>query len=85
MLRLALIGYGNVGRELGRLLYERRAEYPFLVTGVHTARHGTAMCEKGVAPEPVFGPAASHHPLARRRPRQRLTYWQYRPRGRRGE
>jgi homoserine dehydrogenase len=57
--KLALIGYGNVGRDLARLLHERRAEYPFLITGIHTARHGTVTCAKGVAMEPVFGPAAS--------------------------
>src|SRR5438045_2027947 len=57
-LKLALIGYGNVGRELGRLLDERRTAYPFLITGIHTARHGTAVCEKGLAMEPAFGPAA---------------------------
>jgi homoserine dehydrogenase len=58
-LKLALIGFGNVGRELARLLDERRADYPFLVTGIHTARHGTAVSESGLAPEPEFGPAAA--------------------------
>ena len=57
-LKLALIGFGNVGRELARLLHERRAAYPFLVTGIHTARHGTAFCETGLTPDPAFGPAA---------------------------
>jgi homoserine dehydrogenase len=57
-LKLALIGYGNVGRELARLLHERRAEYPFLITGIHTARHGTAVAETGLPLEPAFGHAA---------------------------
>jgi homoserine dehydrogenase len=57
-LKLALIGFGNVGRELARLLDERRAAYPFVVTGIHTAHHGTAISESGLAPNPAFGPAA---------------------------
>lgn len=58
-MRIALIGYGNVGRDLARLLHERRARYPFLITGIHTARHGTAVSEKGVGLKPEFGPAAA--------------------------
>src|SRR5438094_486808 len=58
-LKLALIGYCNVGRELARLLQERRAAYPFLITGVHTARHGTAVSGTGIGLEPAFGPAAA--------------------------
>lgn len=38
-MKLALIGFGNVGRALARLL--ERTESPFRVVGVHT-RHGTA-------------------------------------------
>jgi homoserine dehydrogenase len=57
-LKLALIGFGNVGRELARLIHERRAEYPFSITGIHTARHGTAVCEDGLGLEPAFGPPA---------------------------
>jgi homoserine dehydrogenase len=41
-LKLALIGFGNVGRALARLLERKRAEFPFTVTGIHTLRHGTA-------------------------------------------
>jgi homoserine dehydrogenase len=58
-LKLALIGYGNVGRALGRLLERERAEFPFLVTGIHTARHGSALGPSGLSSEPRFGPAAS--------------------------
>ncbi len=55
---LALIGYGNVGRAFARLLEKKRASYPFRITGIHTARHGTAISERGLAIEPEFGPAA---------------------------
>ncbi len=57
-MKIALIGFGNVGRALGELLWERRAEYPFCITGIHTARHGTAVCADGVGPAPVFGARA---------------------------
>src|SRR5579871_390987 len=40
-MKLAIIGYGNVGRALARLLKQKRREFPFTVTGVHTLRHGT--------------------------------------------
>jgi len=56
--RLALIGYGNVARALARLLRKQHARFPFRITGVHTARHGTAISARGVPPDPVFGPAA---------------------------
>jgi homoserine dehydrogenase len=56
---LALIGYGNVGRAFARLLEKKRASYPFRIVGVHTARHGTALSDKGLAIEPEFGPAAA--------------------------
>jgi homoserine dehydrogenase len=55
--RLALIGYGNVARALARLLRQQHAKSPFRITGIHTARHGTAISARGVALEPVFGPA----------------------------
>ena len=57
MTRLALIGYGNVARALARLL-DRQRQYPFRITGIHTARHGTAVSQKGLRADPVFGPAA---------------------------
>jgi homoserine dehydrogenase len=55
-LKLALIGYGNVGRALTRLLRAKRREFPFSVTGIHTLRHGTAVDPKGLGLEPAFGP-----------------------------
>jgi homoserine dehydrogenase len=56
---VALIGFGNVGRALAKLLHERRDEYPFRITGIHTARHGTAIRQEGLPPRPEFGPAAA--------------------------
>jgi homoserine dehydrogenase len=57
-LRLALIGYGNVGRALAALLRRKRSEFPFNVSGIHTARHGTAIDPHGLPLAPRFGPAA---------------------------
>jgi homoserine dehydrogenase len=56
--KLALIGYGNVGRALARLLARKRREFPFTITGIHTLRHGTAVAPEGLADEPVLGPPA---------------------------
>lgn len=58
-MKLALIGYGNVGRALARLLARKRREFPFTITGIHTLRHGTAIAPEGLAEEPVFGPPAA--------------------------
>ena len=58
-MKLALIGFGNVGRAFARLLEAKRSAYPFRVTAIHTARHGTAYSEKRLGPEPEFGPAAA--------------------------
>ncbi len=57
-LKLALIGYGHVGRALAALLRRRRRSFPFLITGIHT-RHGTAIDCGGLALEPAFGPPAA--------------------------
>jgi homoserine dehydrogenase len=57
-LKLALIGYGNVGRALLPLLRKKRKQYPFRVTGIHTLRHGTAIDPAGIAGTPNFGPRA---------------------------
>jgi homoserine dehydrogenase len=60
--RVALIGYGNVGKAFARLLHSRRNTYPFRIVGIHTARHGSAYSDKGLGLEPDFGqPAASVH------------------------
>jgi homoserine dehydrogenase len=57
-LRLALIGYGNVGRALATLIRRKRREFPFLITGIHTLRHGTAADPNGLPEGPPFGPRA---------------------------
>ena len=49
-MKLALIGYGNVGRALARLLRLKRRQFPFTITGIHTLRHGTAV-DAGGLPE----------------------------------
>jgi homoserine dehydrogenase len=57
-LKLALIGYGNVARALARLIGNKRREFAFTITGIHTLRHGTAVDPDGLAAEPEFGPRA---------------------------
>jgi len=59
-LRLALIGYGNVGRAFARLLERKRSVYPNRIVAIHTARHGTAYDPKGLPLEPQFGPPAAN-------------------------
>ena len=58
-MKLALIGYGNVGRALAALIRRKRSEFPFQILGIHTARHGTAVDPRGLGREPRFGPAAA--------------------------
>jgi len=58
-LKLALIGYGHAGHALVRLLRQKRREFPFVVTGIHTLRHGTAVAPKGLPEDPPFGPRAA--------------------------
>jgi len=53
-LRIALIGYGHVGRAFARLLKQKRAAFPFRIVGIHTARHGTAYDDAGLPLEPAF-------------------------------
>ena len=57
-MKLALIGYGRVGRALARLLRRQRRS-PFTITGIHTLRHGTAIHAKGLGEDPLFGPRAA--------------------------
>lgn len=57
-MNLALIGYGNVARALMRLLHEKRREFPFTITGIHTLRHGTAIDPAGLTSAPPFGARA---------------------------
>jgi homoserine dehydrogenase len=58
-LKLALIGYGNVGRVLAKMLEAKREEFPFTITGIHTLRHGTAVDAAGVKDAEAFGPRAA--------------------------
>ena len=55
-LRLALIGYGNVGKAFARLLDARRSAFPFRITAITTAHHGAAFDVRGLPPEFSFGP-----------------------------
>lgn len=57
-MRIALIGYGNVGKAFARLLNQQKARFPFRIAGIQTASHGTAYDRKGLAIQPVWGPAA---------------------------
>ena len=58
-MKLALIGYGNVGKALARLLASERKSYPFRIAAIHTARHGTAYSPDGLPQDPAFGPPAA--------------------------
>lgn len=62
-MKLAIVGWGSVGRALGRLLKSKRREYPFRITGIHTLRHGTAADPEGLPWNRVesaeFGPRAA--------------------------
>ena len=57
-MKLAFIGYGNVGRALARLVRKMRRDFPFTITGIHTLRHGTAADPAGLPADPVFGTGA---------------------------
>jgi len=54
-LKLALFGYGNVGRAFARLLASQRKTYPFRIIAIQTLRHGTAFDQRGLPVEPRFG------------------------------
>ncbi len=58
-MKLAIIGYGNVGRALARLLRQKRRDFPFTITGIHTLRHGTAVDAAGLPEDPPFGSRAA--------------------------
>lgn len=55
-LRLALLGYGNVGRAFARLLERKRAAFPFRIVGIRTGRRGSAHDGRGLPLDPAFGP-----------------------------
>jgi homoserine dehydrogenase len=58
-LNLALIGYGNVGRAFAALVAREQARFPFRITAIHTARHGTAYGDRLPVNDPPFGPPAA--------------------------
>lgn len=58
-MRLALIGYGNVGRAFARLLEAQRKVFPFRIVAIHTLRQGSAFDERGLPCDPRFGPRAA--------------------------
>jgi homoserine dehydrogenase len=58
-LRLALVGFGNVGRAFARLLIAKRRVFPFRIVGITTARHGAAFNHHGLSLDPGFGPTVS--------------------------
>lgn len=58
-MRLALIGFGNVGRAFARLLQTKKSVYPFRIVGAHTRSQGTAYDDHGLGESPQFGPPAA--------------------------
>src|SRR5947208_1955986 len=46
-MRLALLGFGHVGRALARLLIDTRGRHPFTVTAI-TTHHGSTTIEDGI-------------------------------------
>ena len=46
-MRLALLGFGHVGRALARLLIDTRGRHPFTVTAI-TTRRGSATIDDGI-------------------------------------
>jgi homoserine dehydrogenase len=53
-MKLALIGYGHVGRAFARLLKAQRSVFPFRIVAIHTLRHGSAFDDNGLPPEPMW-------------------------------
>ncbi len=68
--RLALLGFGNVGRALARLLLEKRADLQaqynldFVVTGIMTGRHGGALAPRGLDLNRALDLASRGEPLS---------------------
>src|SRR5271155_6255400 len=55
-MKLALIGYGHVGRAFARLLEAQRSVFPFRIAAIHTLRHGSAFDDAGLPVDPAGGP-----------------------------
>lgn len=66
---LALIGFGNVGRALVRLLGQKEAELSesyqisFDITGIATSRHGTVIDPNGINPQRALRLVETGHSL----------------------
>src|SRR5437660_9512963 len=59
-MRVAILGFGNVGRALARLIVEQRERLPvpIAVTAIVTGRHGTLVAEDGIDLERALAAAA---------------------------
>lgn len=53
-MRVALIGFGNVGRAFAQLVERKRSAFPFRIVGAHT-RHGTVIDKSGIASDAKLG------------------------------
>ena len=47
-MRIALLGFGHVGRALARLLVDTRGRHPFAVTAILTGHHGALVDPQGI-------------------------------------
>ncbi len=56
-MRLALIGYGSVGKAFAHLVAQKRAQYPFRIVAIRTGRHGSAFDQRGLPIEARLDPA----------------------------
>lgn len=69
-LSLALVGFGNVGRALARLLLRKQTELnqkyglTFQINGIATGRHGTAVDPSGIDIQRALELAEGDHPIA---------------------
>lgn len=66
---LALLGFGNVGQALARLLLQKRADLldrhgiTYNITGIATARHGAALNPQGIDTERALSLVTEKEPL----------------------
>lgn len=72
-LRLAVIGFGNVGKAFARMLRSREEELAkmrldLLITGIYTARHGYAIDKRGIDIERALAAENLSELNPRRRP-----------------
>ena len=68
-LRITLLGFGNVGQALARLLLRKRDQLQrdydltYTVTGIATARHGVAIDSQGISVERALQLVSTHSTL----------------------